>query len=542
MKVEEQALQLALFRSAARVPMQPSPAAEANGDNRLATSKLVTADLLEHVDALRLRVAREGDAHHRAELGQFFTPSPVATLMASMLELRGSTIRLLDPGAGVGVLVAACVAELITRRKRPLQLRVTACEVDPCLADYLSETLDLCADACARAGISFDSEIVVGDFIAHAVDELTTQNGSPRFDAAILNPPYKKIRTTSGTRQLLRRIGIETSNLYTAFLAATIHLLDARGEVVAITPRSFCNGTYFRPFREFLLSQVAIRRIHVFESRSRAFKDDSVLQENVILSAQRDGRRRNVVLSSSDGPGEVVQTRTVSPADVVLPDDPAQFIRIAVGDSAEAVWRKMSAFRASIADLGFTVSTGPVVEFRNRDHLRDVDEAGTVPLIYPGHFAEGFVSWPMDRFRKPQAIAANDHTERLLLPPERFVLVRRFSAKEERRRVVAAICDGTDRDWIAIGLENHLNYFHQSGRGLNATLALGLATYLNSTLVDQYFRQFNGHTQVNAGDLSNLGYPSIRELEWLGERVGGSFPRQEAVDEAVGDLTMGRQD
>ena len=54
------------------------------------------------------------------------------------------------------------------------------------------------------------------------------------------------------------------------------------------------------------------------------------------------------------------------------------------------------------------------------------------------------------------------------------------------------------------GFENHLNYFHENGEGLPLDLAKGLAAFLNSDAVDQYFRIFSGHTQVNATDLRNL--------------------------------------
>lgn len=63
--------------------------------------------------------------------------------------------------------------------------------------------------------------------------------------------------------------------------------------------------------------------------------------------------------------------------------------------------------------------------------------------------------------------------------------------------------------------------------------AKGLAAFLNSTLVDGYFRQFNGHTQVNATDLRNLRYPTAAELVLLGRKIGNEFPMQEELDGLV---------
>jgi len=121
-------------------------------------------------------------------------------------------------------------------------------------------------------------------------------------------------------------------------------------------------------------------------------------------------------------------------------------------------------------------------------------------------------------------------TEALLVPAGTYVLVKRISAKEEQRRVSAAVFDPRHVPCERVGFENHLNYFHQSGGGLPGDLARGLAVFLNSTLLDIYFRQFSGHTQVNAGDLRNLKYPSRQQLEALGRHITDSLPAQDDLD------------
>lgn len=114
-----------------------------------------------------------------------------------------------------------------------------------------------------------------------------------------MNPPYKKINTGSTHRVALRKAGIETSNLYTAFLFLAALRLRNGGEMVAIVPRSFCNGPYFKPFRQAFLSMMALRHIHIFERRNSAFKGDEVLQENIILHAVKGASPSEVTLTTS---------------------------------------------------------------------------------------------------------------------------------------------------------------------------------------------------------------------------------------------------
>jgi len=149
----------------------------------------------------------------------------------------------------------------------------------------------------------------------------------------------------------------------------------------------------------------------------------------------------------------------------------------------------------------------------------------------------GRVVWPAET-RKPQAIEVCPETDGLLLPAGRYVIVKRFTAKEERRRVVPAVLNAEDVPTARVGLENHLNYFHRAGASLGALEAYGLAAFLGSSLVDEYFRQFSGHTQVNASDLRSLRYPDAPTLSAIGSRVRGHLDSQRAVDEVVREALM----
>ena len=121
----------------------------------------------------------------------------------------------------------------------------------------------------------------------------------------------------------------------------------------------------------------------------------------------------------------------------------------------------------------------------------------------------------------------------LLIHSDTYVLVKRFSAKEETRRVSAALYDPRQITTNRIGFENHLNYFHRGGKGLDSDLAKGLTVYLNSSLVDYYFRQFNGHTQVNASDLEKIKYPTPQQLIRLGKIMDQGLPDQSILDRSV---------
>jgi len=487
----------------------------------------ITAERVR-IDDIQREAVEQIDADRRASLGQFMTPSRVADFMASLFRRWPEETVLLEPSAGVGSLVDSFADEFARKAPPSSSLSVVCYEIETLLGENLANHLQAVEQRCRSAGYSIKTEIVLRDFIREGSFALSM--GVPKYTHVILNPPYKKMGASSEYRLLLRNLGIESVNLYAAFLGLSVGLTKEGGEIVAIVPRSFCNGLYFRPFRKWLLDRVSISHIHVFESRKKTFSGDGVLQENVIIRLVRDQRREPVVISSSHDPSFSDYTeRSVPHHEVVRPDDPELFVHVPV----KQVRPVKNLFARTLADLGLEVSTGPVVDFRLRAHLTQEPTAETVPLLYAHHFHGAGLEWPKQH-RKPNAIRRTLDTQKWLMRRGAYTVVKRFSAKEERRRIVAYALDPSNLEYEWYGFENHLNIIHARKQGIDLDLAQGLALFLNSTIVDEYFRMFSGHTQVNATDLRQIRFPSKDALTSLGRAVRGEGGlSQEDIDSRI---------
>jgi adenine-specific DNA-methyltransferase len=478
----------------------------------------------------------------RRSMGQFFTPGALAQMIAERPSLRGlpvdgGRLRILDPGAGVGALGAALV-QRVAREAPELPVHLTMVESDPKVLEGLEGTAEAASRWAFESGVDLTVETVHADFVEWATERfLGVFRDDGLFDIAILNPPYLKIATRSRHRALTAQVACEVTNLYAAFVALSIEALKDGGRMVAITPRSFTNGPYFRPFRRFLNERTVFESVDVFESRASLFSDTDVLQENVIYCVRRARAKPDAVrLLFHGGDGDVVEHE--ADYESVMPaDDPECFIFLRNGEDDHRTAERVNRLPSRLNDLAADVSTGRVVTFRSREDLRARPDPDTAPLLYPHHLRGGYVTWPVES-EKPNALAVNEHTRPMLFPRGHYVAVKRFTSKEERRRVTPTHVPAEVFEGESIAFENHVNVFHSCGAGLDHDLAVGLTLYLGSSIVDQYFRQFSGHTQVNATDLRSLPYPDRDTLSAMGRTVedAGALTQDE-VDRIV-DMTV----
>lgn len=451
------------------------------------------------------------------ESGQFMTPPTIARHMAQRLVVGYDrpAIRILEPAAGAGILAAAVIEALLAKPVRPEHVELLLCEQDHRLLPILNELARLAIAECAAAGIHLVVEVQLGDFLLSQVGLL----GQPVDGLLVIaNPPFFKLNKADPRAQAHAYAVHGQPNIYGLFMAACARLIAPGGRWCFITPRSWMSGNYFMAVRKSMLLNLSLDCLHTFDSRRESFEEDAVLQETMITWAT--GRPQadaglNILLTRSAGASDLgtAEVQAIPMERVVSNDEHAMLSLPADGADPFAGWT------ATLSTYGMQVSTGPVVAFRATDVIREYKEPGTVPLLWLQHVGQQCISWPINK--KREHIKANADSAWMLVRNQPMVVMRRFSPKEDERRVTcAAYGCGLDRlPGDVIGLENHLNYIHRPGGQMTPHEARGLSAFLASKVVDDHFRALAGTTQVNATELRKLPLPPLATLVAIGQAL-----------------------
>ena len=494
----------------------------------------ITSDLspVEVCQTLGQWYKSQSSEAHRSSLGQFFTPPIVAHYMANLAGTLHNQMRVLDPGAGVGML--ACAVCELAKAQQLSELAIIAYEYDPLLFLLCSFTLDYAREFLSQHGVKLTIELHQQDFLEAMASQLThhslwSSNLQPEqpFDLTILNPPYFKVNQTDSRAKLVKDFAHGRTNMYTMFMSLAASTLRIGGRFISITPRSFASGPYFKQFRQQFFNTITPELIHLFDSRRSAFEDADVLQENIILAGVKKGIAATddfyVSISRSRGIKDLAHP-LIQQLQRSLIIDARQKDPILHLPTSDIDLHLLEAFRRWInrlATFGLEISTGPVVPFRAQDMLTSVEkvrQGKAVPLLWLQHVHRMDIKWPLAHFDKPQGVL-RETDQKLLVRNTTQILLRRFSAKEEARRITAAVLAEGLFDTDLVALENHLNYLYRPGGVISIEEATGIAAFLNSSLVDRYFRIGNGNTQVNATELRRLPLPQLEQLIRIGQQV-----------------------
>lgn len=447
-------------------------------------------------------------------LGQFMTPPPIATFMAQRATtgIFSDVVSILEPSAGAGILAAAVVQELLRREERPSRIELTLYEIDTRLKPYLRRLADRLRRAAKDSGVTLSCHIVIGDFLLSAL----AQSARPEFDVCIANPPYFKLNKADPRAKAHTYAVYGQPNIYGLFQAACASLIKPTGRWCFITPRSWLNGSYFAAVRRHLLHYLHIDALHLFESRQAHFYEDTILQEAVIAWATAQPLRAGeIAFSTSQGVLDLRDAELFAiPTTEVIANDDQMTIAIPVAAGANHAGNDFEEWHDTLATLGLKVSTGPVVPFRSKEFILESFARGAVPLLWMQHVKHTGIRWPIQK--KREHILSNAASAWMLLRNTNYVVMRRFSPKEDIRRVTAAPYLAGSLHGEFIGLENHLNYIYRPGGELTRSETIGLAAFLNSTVVDAHFRAVSGSTQVNATELRKLRFPPMEDLLAIG--------------------------
>jgi adenine-specific DNA-methyltransferase len=490
--------------------------------------------LIEHAAHLSEKYDKDHCLEDRKLKGQFFTPRKVSAYMAGLFDITGQSIRLLDPGAGTGNLTAA-FCERVLEAKDHVHLTVDVYENDPTLVPLLRDTLETCMSKLDAAGHRMDYRIYEQDFILvndsyfARTDLLSTSLKPEMYDYVISNPPYYKLNKDSPESSVMVELVAGQPNIYPLFMALAVSMMKQNGEMVFITPRSFCSGLYYKKFRDWFLSHAQIKNIHIFESRKEVFDRDDVLQETIIVKAikNQESPQGHICISESKNRSfEQTRELEINQSDLIFRRNGDSFIRIPTSANELSILRAIDKWPNNLKHLGMEISTGPVVPFRAEQYLlTDLKDAPVAaPLLWMHNIQGMQITWPLKKTGKAAAISVQLETVPILVPVKNYTLVKRFTAKEQKRRLHAAALLEKEFPYDSVGIENHLNYIYRPKGNLSINETVGMAALLNLKVIDDYFRALNGNTQVNATDIRSLPLPDIEIIRKIGHLVTAIKP------------------
>ena len=457
----------------------------------------------------------------RKKKGQFFTSIETAVFMAGMFDFTycGEEVSVLDPGAGTGILTVAFVDRLL-KEKAGISVRITCYETDSEVLPVLENNLEFLKKLYSNR---LNYRIIEDDYILSQSNDfqenLLAKNNPEKYDYVIGNPPYLRVMRDDPSAIAMPKVVHGAPNLYFLFASMSLFNLKNDAQMVYIIPRSWTSGAYFKAFREFFLTVGKIESIHLFVSRDKVFNAEQVLQETMIIKVKKTSEKpKNVLITSSNSSADFENVTKLRVSYDAVVSGEELYVYLPTSEADINVIKKINMYHTTMPEEGLKMKTGIVVDFRQWEELRKEPGENTLPLFYSQHIRDGRVNhqpsgkeydWIVDE--KPGLIQKNKN----------YVFIKRFTAKEEHRRLQCGVYSPSDfQEYKYIGTQNKINFVDKvDGGEMDTQTTYGIYALLNSTLFDMYYRILNGSTQVNSTEINSMPIPPVDLIKEIGEQV-----------------------
>jgi adenine-specific DNA-methyltransferase len=472
---------------------------------------------------------------YRAAHGIYYTPPALADRLLLMAENAGvawRTASVLDPACGSAALLLPVVSRMVDALAgtdpasilQQLGLRLRGIDIDPFGAWLAQVALDFALlNLTHAAGQPAPRMIESRDSLDRRLADLE------RFDLVIGNPPYGRISLPPARRALFQRSVYGHANLYGLFTDAALRWVRVGGVVAYVTPTSMLSGLYYRALRTLLAAEAPPLEVNFVGERNNVFAD--VLQETMLATYRRGGRAIPGRVGFLDT-GTTGQVRLQRGDTFTLPADPSSPWLLPRSSDQLSLSRRLRLMPHRLRDYAYGVSTGPLVWNRFKPQLATLRTDDAYPVIWAESVtSDGRFVWRSEKRNHAPWFVARRPKDDWLILDRPCVLVQRTTAKEQKRRLIAAeLPDEFIRPHVAVVVENHLNMVRPVSPAATLPAAV-IAALLNSAAVDAAFRCINGSVAVSAFELEELPLPAPSVLNALARLIscGGPSHKVEAL-------------
>ncbi|MEM6737983.1 MAG: N-6 DNA methylase [Bacteroidota bacterium] len=459
-------------------------------------------------------------SNYRSRLGIFYTPPVLVKRILDVIEdkIDGSLMeqKIIDPSCGGGAFLVPILHRILRNHNLDhdeiqyfLTYNLRGIDKDPFGAWLTEQFLEyLLGMYFPEHTFNLEGIIACQDSLGIDAKQFET------FDLVIGNPPYGKVSLSDSVRKKWKKSIYGHANYYGLFSHLGTKLLKEDGIMAYVMPASFLGGKYFKNLRYLFLNTCPPLAADFVKQRDGVFPD--VLQEVSLMYFKKNAvPRPDIDVNFIDACK--LEELQITPGGTYLissTDDAPWIIPRNIDQLAALVGLDRLTLR--LKDLGYKVSTGPLVWNRHKDQLSKRKGRHSTLIVWAEsispknngvfkHRCEG-------RNHLPYYTSIKSNDPNLVHQP--CILIQRTTSIEQERRLVLGIMD---RDFLAkypkgVAVENHLNMVIPI-KGRTPLVRLTTIAYLlNTKIIDNVFRCINGSTAVSSFELSSIPFPDLNSM------------------------------
>ncbi len=467
------------------------------------------------------KLIREKSKEENIRIGRFFTKRSTAALLADMLSPRKKEcVRVLDAGAGTGILSAA-VLEMICRAGYSKTVELVCYENDAMMLPMLKNNLARLRKKCRHDyGVRLNARVEETNFVLAASSYLQEDLFSAaleHFDYVVMNPTSALMAKDSPEVAALSELCAGATDLAFLFLALGHAAMLEDGELAAVLPTSYASSHYIERLRLFIGERSYLTQLHLFSAKAKreARADET---RSHMLAVWKHGARPSdarVTLSSSKKETEDAPVTVLPPFPYERIVNPKTGALLLIKSEEEAsVLEAVESLPATFKSLGLRMRTGLTLESRYAESIRSAPVDGAIPLIHPKNIVGGLTKLPTEKYIIPIIPSLAQKNKNMLF-------IKRVPAKSDNRHLLCSVYLAPQLPrFPMISTHNKLNYVdYEDGREMDSAFLHGLYAVLSSDLYEKYCTILSKAPQINAKEYGELPLPDEKTLRDIGSKI-----------------------
>lgn len=480
----------------------------------------------------------------RAKYGVYYTPPTIVERLIEIIsdqEVNWQEYSVLDPACGGSAFLTHVTRHIsnhleLKHEYSAEQLfshiaeKIRGIEIDP-FAAWMAQTLleistiHICNEVNRRLPLLVENEDAL---------RIPLKNNR-KFNLIIGNPPYGKVSLEPDLRKQYLRSIYGHANYYGLFTDLAVRLTNEEGLIAFITPTSFLGGQYFKSLRNLMAKYAPPVHVEFISNRTGIFED--VLQETVLAVYNRSQKSNSQTLVNLFIPAK--QNGSIEVQKIGEFDLPRQYelpwLFPRNLDQRRLLGRAIY-MRHRLIDYGYKVSTGQLVWNRHKEQLKSTPGINRLPLIWAEAVTRSGLFQFNSQRKNHKPFFHVQENQNYLITHQPCVVVQRTTAKEQNRRLIAAVLpeEFFQIHKNGVVIENHLNIIKPSNNYTKLSLN-ALSILLNSWTVDQIFRCISGSVAVSAYELNAIPLPEPSEIKTLDSLIRQN-KGQEIIEKYIASL------